>query len=338
MKDEQIIVEMKFGSHLYGLATENSDEDFIGVYLPTFEEVILGTYAETIDFSTGDDKSKNTKDDVDRVFYALPYFIEQVEKGNTNALDMLHAPDSALLKSSAVWRYLRSMREHSHTKNMASFVGYVRTQASKYGRKGDRLAAVEKALSTASAYAKAGNPVTVKLIDGLWASLPEGEHAKKIIIDDPKTGPQNYYELCSRKFQDSLTVEYFVECLEKIKKSYGHRAQQATDGGVDWKAVSHALRAGYQARSIFLNGDYTFPLVETDYLLAVKLGQRDFQNEVAGALDALVTEVEELTKLSNLPESAKESGIWHEILYSVYEGVFEIEVVNPAGDVVKFGE
>lgn len=42
------ILEMKFGSHLYGTNTENSDMDFKGIYLPTAREIVLGTYKKTI--------------------------------------------------------------------------------------------------------------------------------------------------------------------------------------------------------------------------------------------------------------------------------------------------
>lgn len=35
------ILEMKFGSHLYGTNTPNSDLDYKAIYLPTAREIIL---------------------------------------------------------------------------------------------------------------------------------------------------------------------------------------------------------------------------------------------------------------------------------------------------------
>ena len=37
----KLIYLSQYGSHLYGLNTENSDLDFRGVYVPTLEDIIL---------------------------------------------------------------------------------------------------------------------------------------------------------------------------------------------------------------------------------------------------------------------------------------------------------
>ena len=37
------MVKMVFGSHLYGLDTENSDKDYCGIFVPTAKEIILGS-------------------------------------------------------------------------------------------------------------------------------------------------------------------------------------------------------------------------------------------------------------------------------------------------------
>ena len=36
-----LIVKMKFGSHLYGTDTEDSDVDYKGVFLPAKKEILL---------------------------------------------------------------------------------------------------------------------------------------------------------------------------------------------------------------------------------------------------------------------------------------------------------
>ena len=38
---EKLIYLSQYGSHLYGLNTENSDLDFRGVYIPTLDDIIL---------------------------------------------------------------------------------------------------------------------------------------------------------------------------------------------------------------------------------------------------------------------------------------------------------
>jgi predicted nucleotidyltransferase len=64
-----LIVKMVFGSHLYGTATENSDTDYKGVYLPTEKEILLNRVPKSYNYKTGDGVTKNTKDDIDVEFF-----------------------------------------------------------------------------------------------------------------------------------------------------------------------------------------------------------------------------------------------------------------------------
>lgn len=98
----KIIVKMKFGAHLYGTATIKSDVDYKGVFLPAKEEVLLGKIPKCLNFSSGDSESKNTSNDIDIEFYSLHYFIKLAREGQTVALDMLHAPDSAIIETSDI--------------------------------------------------------------------------------------------------------------------------------------------------------------------------------------------------------------------------------------------
>ena len=71
----QLIVKMKFGSHLYGTATEDSDLDYKGVFIPSLRQLLLNRVPKSINESTGNDISKNTKYDIDYDLYSLHYFI-----------------------------------------------------------------------------------------------------------------------------------------------------------------------------------------------------------------------------------------------------------------------
>ena len=99
----RIIVKMKFGAHLYGTATSDSDLDYKGIFLPTKEQLLLGCVPKSHNYSTGKDYSRNTKNDVDTELYSLHYFIKLACAGQTVAMDMLHAPDSMILKKSKIF-------------------------------------------------------------------------------------------------------------------------------------------------------------------------------------------------------------------------------------------
>ena len=134
-----LIVKMKFGSHLYGTSTPESDLDLKGVYLPTKEEIFLNRIPKSINTSSNKINIKNSSTDIDCEIYSLHYFIKLACEGQTVAIDMLHAPDEMILESSPMWDLLRTYKNKFYTSNLKAFIGYARRQSAKYGIKGSRL-------------------------------------------------------------------------------------------------------------------------------------------------------------------------------------------------------
>ena len=230
-----IIVKMKFGSHLYGTATENSDVDYKGVFLPYKRDILLGNIPKCYSFTTGSDKSKNVSNDVDEEIYSLHYFIKLACDGQTVAMDMLHAPEKMLITNSSVWRSIVSEKHRFYTKNLKSFINYARRQASKYAIKGSRLNAASQVLKIL----KSNN--SEKKLRKIWDQLPRIEHCHDA-GKDPNGMRQ--YQVCGKIFQESASIGYVIPILEKFYDDYGHRAKLAAENkNIDWKAISHALRA-----------------------------------------------------------------------------------------------
>lgn len=314
---EADVVFMTFGSHLYKLDTPSSDKDYKGIYLPDTDSLLLGNYVRTYTQNTGDDKSKNTSEDVDCEIIALPYFVKHACDGETFALDMLHCKDPLL--SSCIWADLRAKRQKFYSKDMKAYIGYVKKQAAKYGMKGTRLADIRKVMDFCEIFVKAGAGY-MRLKDIDVEDFPTGEYIRWTAYTGKGAGKteQLFYEVNAKKFQSTNTVEYVLEQLTKMYDSYGARAKQAENNeGVDWKAVSHALRAGYQARDIYKDGDFEYPLKETEFIKAVKLGQLDYKKDVSPVLEELVEEVEMLAERSKLP-SKVDRGYWDRWLLDVY--------------------
>jgi len=312
---EGTLVEMDFGSHLYGLATPKSDKDYMGVYMPSLEDVIMKRDQNTINL-TPQTKEKNGPDDVDRKFYSLWKFIDGCKKGNTDILDMLHAPHSAIHYSTKAWDMIVANRHKAYTKSMNSFVGYLRNQANRYGIRGSRLAAVRKTLKFCDSVRDK------ETLLGDWGQfLPVGEFLNFETTNHPSTGEQHFYVVCNRKFQDTIPVSQFEESMKKLLNKYGQRAMKSEENdGVDWKAISHALRVGYQTRSLFTKGTYTFPLDETDFILNAKTGKLKI-DEVRTELDTLTEEVETLAQVSAFPENTDKifwDNLYQKIAFEVY--------------------
>ena len=294
------LVRMLHGSRLYGTAGPDSDEDYAGVFMPSVEEVLLGRIPKGSATSTGNDGAKNGPGDVDVKLYSLHGFLDLACAGETVALDMLHAgPEAWLGPVDPLWRELHERRREFHTRNLRALVGYARRQAAKYGIKGSRLAEAERAL----AFVRGRQGRGLRLRD-LWAELPVGEHARTTVDE----AGRRMWSVCERLLQETVSVDYAGEVLANLVASYGARARAAKTGqGVDWKAVSHALRAGFEVRAILAEGDFAFPLAETNLLREVKAGARPYP-EVAERLEALLDELEGLSAASALPERVDRKG------------------------------
>jgi hypothetical protein len=312
------IVNMKFGSHLYGLNTPTSDVDYKGIFMPTLEELLLNSFPKTIVTSTGPEHAKNSANDVDTEVISLPSFIKHACTGETFAIDMLHCenPES----DSPIWQELVANRTKFYSKNLKAFVGYVKQQAAKYGVKGSRLADIRSAIDSLTAQ---DQNLT---LDNVKDKLYFGQYAEWKVKPNPSVGHDNEFYLVNGKmYQSTNTVQYTVDRLQQMYDGYGHRAKLAEQNeNIDWKAMSHALRAGYQARDIYKDGDFSYPLKETEFLKQVKTGKLEF-SQVGNELERLVAEIEMLSENSNLPEHV-DTEYWNKWLLSVYAREFNLNV------------
>lgn len=304
-----IINEMLFGSHLYGLDTPNSDKDYKGIILPSKNQLLLGKTSFHVDQSTNSNGSKNTKDDIDKTYYSLQYFIDLACQGETVALDMLHGSPDKVTINSDIWQFLVDNRHRFYTKSMKAYVGYVRKQAAKYGAKGSRLAEIERVLNIANS---ATDDQTVGQLQISESDVVKWVNYKGNV----------YIEVCGSKYQDNLKIPFLKRDLQKHFDKYGERTKLAKlNEGIDWKALSHALRAGYQARDIFTKGYFEYPLAETAILMDVKQGKLDF-SVVEPMLSNLVEEVTRLAENSNYPDKV-DRAFWDNFIIESHMRIFK---------------
>jgi len=309
-----IIAKIKFGSHLYGTNTENSDLDYKGIYLPTIDDLILQkANLNSISFNTKNSGSgtKNTKDDIDCEFYSLQYFIKLALQGETVCIDMLHVNDANVIETSPIFEFLRKNRHMFYTKQLKSFLGYCKSQAAKYSIKGSKLNTLEQIITILKS--KKDN-----VLIGETTELEQLLGQEGISKETDIQGIQ-LFNICGKKIQYTSNVKKALECIEKYYNNYGARAILAKENnGIDWKAISHAFRAGYQLKSIYLTGDLTFPLKDAEFLKSIKQGNFHFVNDSIGEqLSDLINEVDTLAQQSNYPDSC-DINYWQNFILKNY--------------------
>jgi hypothetical protein len=316
------IVTIQFGSHLYGTSTPESDLDFKAVHLPGARDIILQRAPNSV--STKRPKAEGEKNfvgEVDEESYSLQRFLDLLAQGQTVAIDMLFAPDASLIRTSDVWEIIRANRAKLLTKKSVAFVGYCRTQANKYGIKGSRVAAAKAAVEVFSvALSRQSTTTKVSEIEDRLRELV-GDHTNIVQQVVNKAGDiGTYFECCNRKVDFNATIKQGFEIFSKIHDNYGHRARMAENNeGVDWKALSHAVRVAREAIELLTVGYVTFPLINAAHILDIKKGRLDYA-AVAEEIEGLLQQVEEASATSTLPERADHSFI-EELVYEEYSKI-----------------
>lgn len=299
------LVRIKFGSHLYGTSTPASDLDFKSVYMPDARAILLQRVKGSI--STKREKSageKNFAGEIDEESFSLQRYLGLMAEGQTVATDVLFAPLWSMVEvPSHEWMEIIANRHRLITRKSAAFVGYCRQQANKYGIKGSRVAAARKALGILD---KAVNEYsTTAKLRTIAAKIAEvvaaTEHMEVVSIEHVSGEMMDHWEVCGRKFSYSASIKNARDIVAALVKDYGARALQAeSQQGVDWKALSHAVRVARQAVEMLSTGVVTFPLPDASHILAIKKGDIPYQ-DVAVEIEQGLIDVEEAARRSTLP-------------------------------------
>lgn len=296
------LVRCRFGSHLYGTATETSDEDVRGVFVPDGRSLILGhTERGHRNEIATTPEGKIVPGTLDYESWSIAYFLKLLCEGNTPAIDMIFAPEwSWIGEADPAWRELvREAPSRLVTKNAAAFVGYCRAQANKYGIKGSRVATAREALALVS-----DKPRAAKLSEIAgeveFFVLHHPEHSAIVPIDQISREPIKHWEVCNRKLSFTASVGVAHDVLGRMVREYGQRALAAEKAvGIDWKALYHAARVGAEAVELLTTGGVVFPRPDREHLLAIKRGRLPYP-EVANEIEGLLESVEALSKTSAL--------------------------------------
>jgi hypothetical protein len=294
---DDVLMVAPFGSHLYGTADEASDLDIKCLFVESFRRIVLGESRETVRFETGESDGRNAPGDVDVECIELRKFVSDALDGQTYALELLHVPEDQILLDTETWRELRESRERLISRRVEPFVGYCRTQARRYGRKGRRLAAVEAVLEVLEEHDRS------ERIEETIDELPTDSEFVEL-IEQPIRGqdePVVLVEVAGKKFEMHARVKKAVDSLRKVRNAYGDRAERARNG-IDWKAISHAYRVNFELRDLLQTGRLEFPLEQSEFVRRVKRGDIPYE-QVESEIPELIEETLEMeTDLPDTPD------------------------------------
>lgn len=141
MEQGRLIFKCRVGSHLYGLNRPESDEDFLGVFIPRSDYLLGLKRIEEVDNSTKNSAAghRNSSEDVDDKNYALPQYLHLLLQNNPNIVEELYATPENILINSSEWIELVENRDRIISQKVyRTFKGYAFSQKKKLTVKSER--------------------------------------------------------------------------------------------------------------------------------------------------------------------------------------------------------
>lgn len=285
-----------FGSTLYGTETPGkSDLDVRGIFLPSRESLALNKAPKSLHFSTGNNERRNLAGDVDiDLWSAQHWLLKLLPSGDTGALDVLFAPSHAactLYRHPALDAVFANPLRLMDTGKGRAYAEYSLGQAKKYGIKGSRVGSLKAVRAWLQTHCPDPQP-NERLgdyLDALAASCADDRFCSIVAVQGERA-----LQLCGKLHMGTVRMPELIRRVEADMRRYGARAEEAErNEGLDFKALSHALRALDQMEELLQTGKIVFPLRSRDELISVKKGEYPWREveprilERLGAVDAL---------------------------------------------------
>jgi hypothetical protein len=217
-------------------------------------------------------------------------------QGQVIPLDMLFAPKEFWTDSSDEWKTIQKHRKLMVSSNITPFVGYAKGQAMKYGLKGNKIQTIEVAMGLVDAGLD---------FDAICQGL-KGMDGVVFEVEKTTNKDIRHIVICGKSFGETTKLYLWKGPLNKLRKSFGRRAEQAADG-VDLKAQYHTVRICSEAIELLTTGELTFPRPEADTLIKIREGHystTQLEEMVESYFDQ-VKEAELVTRLTPKPDFAK---------------------------------
>jgi hypothetical protein len=276
-----------------------------GVFLPPLIDLLDSRQKDAFSFPFQDE----TLGHCEITLWSFPFWLRLLHSGDTNATDLYFAfthPQGVIFESEELQQFRATCPAKSILpKDLKGMRGYVRSQALKYGAKGQHYQAGQLVLDAATTFDKQNDDAKVR---AFWSAFIGSREGRKVLRDFAsevtliKT-PDNRDALkdLEKIFYLESPLHLMVSSFTPIVNAYGHRARAALEGA-DWKALSHSLRVLEEVTELHQRGEIRFPLAHADLLAKVKRGEIAREEVVAmlGAGEAKASEAERRSVLSEV--------------------------------------
>lgn len=259
MAEKNKILVMRTGSHLYGTNTPESDEDFVGIFIPDKEYVMGMKRVDEVDFSVVSKKSdgKNDSDAVDYKLYSLQKFMRLATENNPNILEMLFVnKENIIFINDFGQRLLNAASLFVHAGLKHKFTGYAASQKKKMIMRSDNF----NELNSVYDYLRGEDPKTLMIqLDG------DG-----FLDDNFKDG---FLKVGDMNLQVNIMVRKAMKQIKHRLDAFSNRGSLISKYGYDVKFGMHLVRLMLEGEELLKTGKVEFPLKKRKMLLDIRNGK-----------------------------------------------------------------
>ena len=297
------IFECITGSRLYGTDTPESDFDYRGVCIPPMD-ILLDP------FNNFNQKDSGFKEE-DRCIYNLSKFIKLCADANPNIIELLFVSKEKRLINSLAWEYIVEHKDLFISKKAKfTFSGYAFSQLKLIERHRKWFLNPPKEKPERKNYGLPHEPI----VSASWVKTLRDSLNLNILKEEYK---QQYLD--EKKYlKDKEGWDHYVVWQ---KHRNPKRKPLEEKYGYDTKHASHLVRLMTEGEELLTTGKITFPLENSDEILAVKNGKYSYEEIIEMANDFDV-KFNKLYQTSKLPRSANRKAltkIYYDIIFNRME-------------------
>lgn len=289
-----IILEIHSGAHLYGTTTPDSDDDYLGIFIPSKDHLLGLDHEEEFDLSVQHKlpSGRNSSQAVDRKFYELRHFCQLALDNNPNILELLFAPQSSIVHCDQYGSAILNMKHLFPWKGAIDrFIKYARGQRDLMLTKKRNYTDLHEALEIVKTMPASA---TLKEIPVHPSVSPFKEH-----ID--ARGIIKSYSVANVKFNPHTNIFKVRAILDEHISKLGYRSKSYQMLGFDPKAASHTIRLLLEGKQLIQDGLITFPLHDAPALVDIKLGRWPL-SQINEWTDQLEDEIKGMVNSTILPD------------------------------------
>lgn len=304
----KVIFKCVTGSHLYGLNTPESDEDYLGVFVPSLEQY-LGLENPPVEVSQSDKKSdgaRNTKGDVDCKLISLKSFLRFCGQGQSMMLEMLFVPENQILEKTPEWDIIL---ENKHLllsrKGVAPFLGFARAQAHKAVIKGENLRLITKLIKDINNYDRSWRAADLITEDSTLCGNPV-----KTYVNDHGF---KQLHIAGRDYDVNIKLKTLQDNLKQLAGRYGTRVQAAAEDFYDYKSLLHAMRQISEAEEFLATGHITLPRPEPENSFLMSIRRKEWPDPDFDLFRHMNDKIDHIQQVLDLESPLPKAPNWSKI-------------------------